>query len=154
MARKGEIRILGYVEIAEKLGVSVGAVKNYASIDPDFPTKITPDSMRSPGFAEADVDRYMAVRALRFASRGQTSGRPLAAGVDRRKLSPAVNAKIGRLIRAAGTFTEFTKLAGISDQALRTRISGVSRWRETELLAFANRLGITVDELVAEPTDD
>lgn len=148
-----KINVIGYRDIAAKLGVSVKYIHNLASTgemsDPDFPQPTTPGWMRSPGFDEDDVDRWIALRAAR-AQRGK-SGRPPALGYTRIQVSPDVNKKILQRIRKAGTFREFTELAGISDQALRTRFTGRTRWRSVELEAFATRLNTTVEELTAEP---
>ena len=86
-----KINVIGYRDIAAKLGVSVKYIHNLAGTgemsDPDFPQPTTPEWMRSPGFDEDDVDRWIALRAAR-AQRGK-SGRPPALGYTRIQAIPA-----------------------------------------------------------------
>lgn len=138
--------IIGFAEVAELMDISVEGARKAARTDSDFPPRVTPPSMRSPGFDRAAIERYIDRRA----NRSGRSGRPPAAGGGRMVLSDAVNQRLLQRIREAGPFAEFVKLARLSDQGLRQRFSGKSRWRNVELEAFAKRLETTVDELIAE----
>lgn len=138
--------IISYAEVAEMMGISVQGVWKAMKTDPGFPSPVTPASLRSPGFSRSAIKKYIQQRGSRSAGK---RGRPPAVSVDRVRLPQEVNERIGRLIREAGTFAEFVALAGISDNALRQRLSGKTRWHKEELKAFARRLRVSVDELTA-----
>ncbi len=142
MAKKTEV--VGYAEVAELMNISVAGVQKIRRTEEGFPAPITPPSMKSPGFDRQEIERFIRIRAV--SKKGQ-SGRPVAAGDVRYRLSPETNDKILQRIRAAGTFSEFVSLAGLSDNALRQRLSGKTTWREAEIERFAERLGITLSEL-------
>lgn len=138
--------IIGFAEVAQLMEISVEGARKAARTDPDFPPRVTPPSLRSPGFDRTAVERYVISRARRSGR----SGRPPAAGGGRVVLSDDANQRLLQRVREAGSFAEFVKLAGLSDQGLRQRFSGKTRWRTAELEAFAKRLGTTVDELAAD----
>lgn len=143
--------VIGYSDIAEKMGVDVKSVRIYAGRDNDFPTPVTPASWRSPGFAEADVDRYLELRKVRNSGR---SGRPPRSIDSETRLEGG--REIGDRIREilvgdespVGTTSELARLVGLSTAALGFRLRGQVRWKPSELTAVAGALGVPQDRLV------
>jgi hypothetical protein len=83
-------KVLGYAEIAEILGVDVKSVRIYRGRDEDFPEPVTPASFRSPGFDEADVQRYKKLREVRRIGK---PGRPPRTAVTAEKPTVEIVAK-------------------------------------------------------------
>jgi predicted DNA-binding transcriptional regulator AlpA len=147
--------VLGYQEVAERMGIDVKSVRIYAVTDPDFPVRITPPSLRSPGFSSADVDAYIERRR----TRNTGSGRPPRGGQEppRVETGPAVGARIRELLPAAqapaNTERGLAEVVGLNVAALRFRLRGQTRWKTTELNAVAAALGTTVQDLTGGVLD-
>jgi hypothetical protein len=142
--------LLGYTDIAKLMAVDVKTVRIYAGSDPDFPARVTPESLRSPGFSRADVDAYLQLRATRNEGR---SGRPPRSvdNAERVETTPAIGARIRDLLKAAEPPIPETDLAGqlgLTVAALRFRLRGATRWKRAELEAVAALLETTVDSLI------
>lgn len=141
--------VLGYVEVAERMGIAVKSARIYAATDPDFPARITPLSLRSPGFSSADVEAYIERRR----TRNTGSGRPPRGGQEppRVETGPAVGARIRELLPAAqapaNTERGLAEVLGLNVAALRFRLRGQTRWKTTELNAVAVALGTTVQDI-------
>lgn len=144
--------VIGYAEIAEKMGVSPSSVIAYRSRDETFPAPVTPASFRSPGFDEAEIDRWL---VLRETSQRGRPGRPSRMLTDERisLSSEAMEALRARVKTAELSNVAVCKAAGISDTALWFRYQGKSRWRLSELEAIAKLLGTSVDALRAAESD-
>lgn len=158
-ARKGAKTLLldsviGYSDIAEKMGVDVKSVRIYAGRDADFPTPVTPASWRSPGFNEADIDRYLELRKVRSSGR---SGRPPRSIDSETRLEGGRG--IGDRVRevlvgdevSVRTTSELARLVGLSTAAMGFRIRGQVRWKPSELTAVAIVLGVSESSLLGLP---
>jgi predicted DNA-binding transcriptional regulator AlpA len=143
--------VIGYADIADKMGVDVKSVRIYAGRDRDFPTPVTPASWRSPGFSEADVDRYLEVRKVRNSGR---SGRPPRSvdGEKRLEGGREVGDRVRELLvsgeSSVGSSSELARLVGLSTAALGFRLRGQVRWKPSEVEAVARALGVNESRLV------
>lgn len=138
-------QIIGFAEIAEKMGVVIQHARRVVSEDPDFPKPITPPSLRSPGFDEDEVDRYLEQRAERSIRR---VGRPPATVAGQRvKLSAAQNEAIRNQLREHGSIAAAGRVLGISEVTMRFRLNGTSSWLPSELPKLAGHLGVSEAEL-------
>lgn len=134
--------LLGYVDIAEKLGVRVESVRIYAHSDPDFPVPATPASLRSPGFTEADVGRYARLRIERRKGKSGTPPRSAgAAPVNDVELGEKVRTALGSEGSAVGTMTDLADCLGLSWDAVRRRINGRTRWTERDVETLIELFG-------------
>lgn len=144
-----ETTLLGYADIAELLGVSVQTARYYASQDKDFPSRITPASMRSPGFDPEDVRRYIETRNTKNVGK---PGRPPRTARQGDRVS-TTDASLPDRIRAAvasettsvKTLTELAGKLGLSSITFGNRMRGTTRWTEGELKALRKILKISVD---------
>lgn len=138
--------VIGYAEVAEKMGVQVKSVVAFRSRDPEFPQPITPASFRSPGWDKADIDRYITLREVRRSGR---SGRPpRTASGDRVDVDPAMNDRIRELIQGNATVVSIANLIGVHPAAIWLRINGRTRWARVELAAIATKLEVPVEQLL------
>lgn len=143
--------VIGYSDIADKMGVDVKSVRIYAGRDRDFPTPVTPPSWRSPGFSAADVDRYLELREIRNSGR---SGRP-PRSVDNeervesgREIGDRVREVLGSGETGVGSMSELARLTGLSTAAMGFRLRGQTRWKLSELEVVAAALGVPLDQLM------
>jgi len=141
--------VIGYEKIAEKMGVQVKSVRIYRARDADFPEPVTPPELRSPGFDEAEIDKYIEIRNIRAA--GKSGRAPRTADAEPRlEADPEIGRRIRDLVaESAGsvTLSELAGLIGIKDSALGFRLRGQVRWKLSELEVVAKRLGTTADRL-------
>lgn len=148
--------VIGYSDIAEKMNVDVKSVRIYAGRDEDFPEPVTPASWRSPGFSEADVDRYLELRKVRNSGR---SGRPPRSVDSETRLE--AGKEIGDRIRevlvgdrsTVGSVSELARLTGLSTAALGFRLRGQTRWKPSEVSAVAAALGVPESDLRGAPAE-
>lgn len=141
-------QIIGFAEIAEKMGVVIRHARRVVSEDPDFPKPITPPSLRSPGFDEEEVDRYLEQRAERSMRR---VGRPPATVAGQRvKLSPEQLEEIRLEFRGRSTIASAARALGISEVTMRFRLNGTSSWLPSELPKLAKHLGVSEAELLGK----
>lgn len=143
-ARKSE-NVIGYAEIARKMGVKVQSVYSVRARDADFPAPVTPDWVRTPGFSEAEIDRYIALREVRNAGK---SGRP-PQSADRVEVAPEANERVRELIQQHTTFAAIADLVGVTPTAIWLRLRGRARWKRSELEVLAEKFGTTVEDLVS-----
>ena len=142
--------VIGYSDIADKMGVDVKSVRIYAGRDSDFPEPVTPASWRSPGFNEADVDRYLELRKVRNSGR---SGRPPRSvdGETRLEAGREIGDKIREVLAgdesAVASVSELGRLTGLTTAALGFRLRGQTRWKPSELETIAAALGMRVERL-------
>lgn len=141
-------QMIGFAEIAEKMGVVIRHARRVVSEDPDFPKPITPPSFRSPGFDEDEVDRYLEQRAERSIRR---VGRPPATAAGQRvKLSAEQNEVIRNHVREHGSIAAAARVLGISEVTMRFRLNGTSSWLPSELPKLARHLGVSESVLRGE----
>jgi predicted DNA-binding transcriptional regulator AlpA len=148
MPRKTKVLedVIGYAEVAEKMGVKVKSVIAFRSRDPEFPAPITPASFRSPGWDPADIDRYITLREVR--SSGRSGRPPRSASGDRLDVDPAMNDRIRDLIQAKATVKSIADLIGVTPAAIWLRLNGRTRWARAELVAIANKLEVPLEQLL------
>ncbi len=138
--------VIGYAEVAAKMGVQVKSVIAFRSRDPEFPAPITPPSFRSPGWDPADIDRYITLREVRRSGR---SGRPpRSASGDRVAVDASMNERIRELIQGKATVVSIADLIGVTPAAIWLRLNGRTRWARAELAAIAERLEVPVEVLL------
>mgnify|MGYP006377477875 FL=1 len=141
-------QMIGFAEIAEKMGVVLRHARIAVSSDPDFPEPLTPPGFRSPGWDEGVIDAYLETRTERSLGR---VGRPPATAEGRRvKLSAEQNGKVRRLVRGHGSIAAASRVLGISEVTMRTRLNGRSSWVDAEFPKLARHLGVSESELRGE----
>ncbi|MBO9041493.1 MULTISPECIES: hypothetical protein [Curtobacterium] len=144
--------LVNYADIAEALHVSIETVRAYAVRDSDFPTRVNPETERSPLFLKEHVDVYRKRKQERArgraghpprvedASERVSTGRT--AGDRIRGLLSAPDAPVSDVRALAG-------LLGLEVPALRYRLRGQTRWKPAELETIARVFRVSVGELTS-----
>lgn len=146
-------KLLTYTDIAKALNVSIETVRAYAVRDADFPTRMNPETERSPLFLEEHVDQYR--RQKRQRARGRAGHPPRVQDASERvSTGRTAGDRIRGLMEAPDAPVNVRALAGLLGlevTALRYRLRGQTRWKPAELETIARLFRISVDELTGVP---